>query len=222
MSQAAALSQPMSARRQLRLAVMGELQAQIAGVTILSPGDWPTPPEKLPALLVNVPTESKQSLNKGMAEFTTTASIVIQGQAAAATAAQAQDAIEALAYQVENAILASYWITSLVQQFASVHTEVEITADGSRQLAGFRMTLGAEMFESFDATATPPTASTWPPADPVLAPFTETQIHLDTTSPFDASGTYANPPFPGSVLPAPRTSGPDGRDEGALDIQLPQ
>lgn len=222
MGLASQLSQPMAARRQLRLAVVGELKAQVAGVTIVSPGDWPTPPEKLPALLVNVPTESKQSINKGEPEFTTTASIVIQGQVAAATAALAQDAIEALIYQVENAVLTGYWINAMVQQFASVQTDVEITADGSRQLAGFKMTLAGEMFESFDPTATPPTSSAWPPADPVLAPFTETQIHLDTANPFDPSGTYANPPFPGSVPPAPRTSGPDGRDEGALDIQLPQ
>ena len=169
-----------------------------------------------------MPTEQKQSINRGMAEFTTTASVVVQGQISAATAEAAQDAIEDLAYQVENAILKGYWITSMIQQFSSVQTEIEVTADGRRQLAGFKMTLSAETFEAFDPTVAAPVGPAWPPADPVIAPFQEMQVHLDMVNPFDSNGTYPNPPFPGSVLPAPRTSGPDGRDEGALDIQLPQ
>jgi hypothetical protein len=216
------LDQPMSARRQLRLAVVAELRTQIQGVSILTPGDWPTPPEKLPALLVNIPTEQKQSINMGMPEFTTTSSVIVQGQVMAATAEDAQDRIEDLAYRVENAVLLGYWINRMVQQFVSVQTDVECTAEGGRQIAGFRMTFGLEMFESFDPTAPVPQPSVWPPADPTLAPFQEVQLHVDLTSQFDATGTYANPPFPSAVQPAPRTAGPDGRDEGALDIQLPQ
>ncbi|QNK65758.1 hypothetical protein [Variovorax sp. PAMC26660] len=216
------LDQPMSARRMLRLAVVALLRAEIPGTTIVSPGDWPTPPEKLPALLVNVPTETKQSINKGQPEFTTTASVVVQGQVTATTAEAVQDLIEDLAYRVENAILTGYWLNRMTQQFATVQTEVECTADGGRQLAGFRMTLSTETFESFDPTQASPPASTWPPAEPAIVPLESMGIHLDTTSPFDATGTYPNPPFPGAVQPAPRTTGPDGRDEGALDIQLPQ
>ncbi|KWT89351.1 MULTISPECIES: hypothetical protein [unclassified Variovorax] len=216
------LDQPMSARRQLRLAIVGELRTKIQGVTIVSPGDWPTPPEKLPALLVNVPTEQKSSINRGMPEFTTTASVVVQGQVTAITAEEVQDRIEDLAYRVENAILMGYWIVRMVQQFVTVQTDIECTADGGKHLAGFRMTIAAEMFEAFDPTAEPSPESPWPPADPTLAPFENAKIHLDTATPFDPTGTYPNPPFPDAVLPAPRTSGPDGRDEGALDIQLPQ
>jgi hypothetical protein len=216
------LDQPMSARRQLRLAVLGALRSSISGTTIVSPGDWPTPIEKLPALLVNAPNENKQSINKGMPEFTTTVSVVIQGQVTAANADQAQDAIEDLAYRVENAVLMGYWTTRMVQQFSSIQTEVECTADGGRQLAGFRMTLAAEMFEAFDPTREISPETPWPPADPTIAPFTEARIHLDTASPFDSTGTYPDPPFPAAVQPAPRDSGPDGRDEGGLDIQLPQ
>ena len=217
-----ALNQPMSARRMLRLAVVALLRAEIPGTTIVSPGDWPTPPEKLPALLINVPTETKQSINRGQPEFTTTTSIVVQGQVVATTAEQAQDSIEDLAYCVENAILTGYWLNRIVQQFLTVQTEVECTAEGRRQLAGFRMTFSAETFESFDPTQEAPPGSSWPPAEPAIVPFTETGIHLDMAQPFDATGTYPDPPFPAAVLPAPRTSGPDGRDEGGLDIQLPQ
>lgn len=217
------LIQPMSARRQIRLAVVGALNSKVTGVsTIVSPGDWATPPAKLPALLVSVPTEQKVSIQRGMPEFTTTVSVVVQGQVAGATAEAVQDAIEDLAYQVENAVLTGYWVVAMVQQFLTVQTEVQCTAEGGRQMAGFTMTFSAELFESFDPTAAISPESPWPPADPTIAPFTETQIHLDMASPFDANGTYANPPFPDAVQPAPRTSGPDGRDEGGLDIQLPQ
>ncbi|MBO9647362.1 MAG: hypothetical protein J7605_02545 [Variovorax sp.] len=217
------LTQPMSARRQLRLAIVAELAAKVAGITLVSPGDWPTPPEKLPAVLVNAPTEQKTSVNRGMPEFRTLISIVVQGQVTASTAEEVQDRIEDLAYRVEEAIFKGYWINSLIEQFASVQTDVECTADGKRQLAGFRMTIGCETFEAFEpTTAPPPPQGTWPPADPALAPLESVGIHVDTTAPFDATGTYPSPPFPDAVLPAPRTSGPDGRDEGALDIQLPQ
>jgi hypothetical protein len=53
-------------------------------------------------------------------------------------------------------------------------------------------------------------------------PLQTVDINVDTAAPFDPNGTYANPPFPSAVNPAPRTSGPDGRNEGALTISLPQ
>lgn len=217
------LDQPMSARRQVRLAVVGELRSKIDGVTtIVSPGDWPTPPEKLPALLVSVPTEQKASIRRGMPTFNTTVTVVVQGQVISATASAVQDAIEDLAFQVENAILNGFWIVRMVQQFTSVQTDVECTAEGGKHLAGFKMSIAAELFEAFDPTEVESPESPWPPADPTLSPLTEMQVHLDMAAPFDATGTYANPPFPAAVQPAPRTAGPDGRDEGALDIQLPQ
>ncbi len=216
------LIQPMSARRQLRLAIVAKLD-EMQGIYLASPGDWPTPGEKLPALLVSAPSEQKTSINRGnVPEFNTTIQIVVQGQVDGATAEQAQDRIEDLAYRVEEAILKGYWINRMVQQFATIQTDVECTAEGKRHLAGFRMTLGCETFESFDPTVDVPQGTTWPPADPKVVPLESIGIHVDTTAPFDATGTYPNPPFPDAVLPAPRTSGPDGRDEGALDIQLPQ
>ncbi|WP_431276274.1 hypothetical protein ACQ858_08475 [Variovorax ureilyticus] len=216
------LVQPMSARRQLRLAIVAALAARVQGTYQVTPGNWPTASEKLPALLVSVPTEQRTSINRGVPEFTTMISVVVQGQVDGLTAEEAQDRIEDLAYRVEEAILKGYWVIRMIQQFSSIQTDVECTADGKRHFAGFRMTLVGEVFESFDPTADIPPGSVWPPADPTLAPLESVGIHVDTTDPFDATGTYPSPPFPDAVTPAPRTSGPDGRDEGALDIQLPQ
>jgi hypothetical protein len=212
----------MSARRQLRLAIVAEISAKVQGITLVSPGDWPTPEEKLPAVLVSAPTEQKTSINRGLPEFNTTVSVVVQGQVVATTAEEVQDRIEDLAYRVEEAILKGFWIVQMVQQFSSIQTDVQCTAEGKHQLAGFKMTLNCEIFESFDPTAVLNPESPWPPADPTFAPLESMGIHVDTTAPFDATGTYPNPSFPDAVTPAPRTSGPDGRDEGALDIQLPQ
>lgn len=59
---------------------------------------------------------------------------------------------------------------------------------------------------------------------PTGTPITSVGIHADLGAPFDPNGTYTPstdaPPY--TPAPAPRTSGPDGRDEGALDITLPQ
>lgn len=219
------LAQPMLARRMLRLAVLAALQplkVSAGVVTISSPGVWPTPPEKLPALLVNVPTEQKQPNTTGMATFVTTSSVTVQGQVSRSSPEEALDAIDALAFEVENAVLTDHWVTRTVQRFTSVQTEIEVTSDGGPHLAGFRMTLVGEMFETFDPTTDQPPEMPWPPAAPAIVPLESMGIHMDTASPFDPTGTYPNPPFPDAVQPAPRTSGPDGRDEGALDIQLPQ
>lgn len=86
------------------------------------------------------------------------------------------------------------------------------------------MRIECEMFETFDPTAMPPTASTWPVQAPATVPLDSIGIHLDLAAPFDPSGTY----IPNADAPAytpttaPRTIGPDGRDEAALDITLPQ
>src|SRR5574337_900841 len=140
---------PMSVRRELRLALVQALTAAVPGVTIKSPGDWPTAPANLPALLVSTADERKQSVNKGLPEFTTTLSLVVDGRVQAATAEAAQDAIEQLAYQVENAVLTCWQLGTRVQQFAGVHTRLEVTADGNQHLAGFRSTFDAEVFEAF-------------------------------------------------------------------------
>lgn len=51
-----------------------------------------------------------------------------------------------------------------------------------------------------------------PPGTPIVPLYEET-ITVDLTNVFDPLGTYANPPFPGSVNAAPRAEGPDGRAE---------
>ena len=202
--------QPMLARRQIRLAALAALSGPaFAGVTVESPGDWSTPPEALPALLLRAPEEHKESINKGMPEFTTTVTIEIEARVGATDPAEAQDAIEALCYTVEMALLTSDGLIRIVNQVASLATRMEISSNGKIHFGAAVMTVNFEVPEMFDPFVT----------NAPLA-LTSFGLHFDAGAPFDATGTYANPAFPANA--APRTSGPDGRDEGALDIQLPQ
>lgn len=218
-------SQPMLARRQLRLAVVAAIQSiqTAAGITdIESPGDWTTPPSKLPAVLVRNGPERKESIQKGMAEFTTTSSIEIEARLEATTSTAAQDGIEALGYLLENAVLTNYSVIGMVSQVASVDTQTEISSDGRKHLAGLKMMLNFEMPETYDPTAVAPALTTWPVVPAQLVPFTSFTLTGDLINIFDPNGTYVGTLFPNSVLPAPRTSGPDGRMEGGMDITLPQ
>lgn len=217
--------QPMLARRQLRLAALAAINGikTAAGiVTVDSPGDWSTPPEAMPAVLLRNSRDRKDSVNKGMPEFTTTITLEIEARVEAVDSSTAQDNIEALVYNIENALFTDYNVISMIQQIASVDSEIEITADGRRHLGGVKMSIVFEMFEAFDPAAPLPVLSQWPVVQPATTGLTDVEINVDLIQPFDANGTYANPPFPASVLPAPRTSGPDGRNEGGLSITLPQ
>jgi len=216
--------QPMLARRQVRLAAVAALQA-ISGLNVQSPGDWATPPEKLPAALVRVTADRKENVTKHVPEFTTTVTLEVQIRLQALTEAAAQDALESLGYQAEQALFTNYALVAMCQQLGStVDTDVEITAEGAQHIAAQTMRIECEVFEAFDATVTPPAASTWPVQAVPTVPLDSVGIHLDMAAPFDPNGTYT----PSTDAPAytpttpPRTSGPDGRDEASLDINLPQ
>jgi hypothetical protein len=216
--------QPMLARRQLRLAAVGALaplQTSAVIATLDSPGDWSTPPEKLPAVLLRTGRGRRDSINKGMVEFNSAVILEIEGRIEAASATAAQDAIEALGYMVENALFTDYNVIGMVQQVASVDEEYEITSEGKRHLGGFKMAITFEMVEMFDPMATPPTATTWPAVVPATVQMTSAGIHFDLMGTFDANGTYVAPTAPPyTPVPAPRTTGPDGRDEAALNLTL--
>jgi hypothetical protein len=214
--------QPMLARRLLRLAAVKVLQVKVTDATVQSPGNWATPAQKLPALLVRVQDERKASKNRGMPEFDTTCTLQVEGRLQADTPEDAQDAIEDLCFRVEEALLKCYWLNyAIVEQFAGITTRMEVTSEGKGHLGGFLMELECQTFEAFDPTETYPDGTTWPLDDPRIVKLQGVDAHLDAISPFDPSGTYPANEFASAVTPAPRTQGPDGRDEGALQINLP-
>lgn len=198
------------ARRQVRLAAFAALST-IPGVTLVSPGDWETPAATLPEIKLKCGTDRKQSIARAAPEFTTTITLELLARVEAATDVAAQDAIELLGESIEESIFGNSALVRLCQQFTNVNTTTEISSDGRRHLAGLQMTIDCELFESFEPTEI---------VKDTLPALTSLEIHLDTANPFDPTATYPNPAFSASVTAAPRTSGPDGRDEAALRIPL--
>jgi hypothetical protein len=211
--------EPMLARRQLRKSIAADVAA-LGVAKVISPGTWPTQIEDLPAVLVKAPSARKQSIGRtNVPEFNTTVTVQVEGRLTAATEADAQEALEALEFKVEQAILTGHWTRQIVQQFASVTSDNEVRPEGKVHLAGFRMLIECETFESYDETVVFPDETPWPPDGPT--PISDLQgmnLHVDAIEPADPSGTYENPTFPGSVTAAPRTQGPDGRDEGYVQV----
>lgn len=207
------MGNPILARRLLRRSVLAAIQqansAGSLGWSIHSPGDWATVSARYPAVLVRNAKERKHSNSRAMPNFTTIVGVEVEARLDATTGEDAQDNIEALGFQLEQIVLGDPATVALIQQVAFVETETEITADAKKHLAGIRIVFGFEIYEEFE---------------PNLAPIAlqGIDLHADLGNVFDPTGTYSNPPFPDAATPAPRTSGPDGRDEGGLSIDLPQ
>lgn len=209
----------MLARRQVRLAVVAALEGWLAplaiGVMVASPGIWPTQQSKLPWVGVRVPDEAKEGKGPNQPAFDTTISLEVEGRISATTDTAAQDAIEGLGYAIEMAILCNVATIQIIQQVVSVNSTIEITADGKQHFGAVKMIWSFQVYEVFDPTITP---------QGTLDALTSMGIHLDMLAPYDPTGAYTPstdaPPY--TPTTAPRTSGPDGRDEAALDITLPQ
>jgi hypothetical protein len=197
--------------------------ATLAGQAVYSPFDWPTTPNSYPLILVHARKERKVSLGPNTPEFdvyTTVeilarvrspAGIVDTGSVAALAAA------ETLKLQIETALINNPLIWAdpnggqRIEQFTTVDSEINTSSEGEMPMAELAMSIEVKFYQGPEDFYPIP-----------LNPLQTVNVNVDTASPFDPSGTYPSPPFPSAVNPAPRTSGPDGRNEGALTINLPQ
>ncbi|AIP29843.1 hypothetical protein DR64_738 [Paraburkholderia xenovorans LB400] len=196
-------------RSTMRKMVVAAFQAAAAAPTIQSPGDWSTPPAKLPAILVRCGDDQKISNgNIGETQFNTDLVIEIRGIVSGPSGEAAQDALEDLGATIEDILLRNVAIRAQTQDFPMIATVTEIKSEGRLHFGAVSMAVHFQIYEAFD-----------PDVETTLERMTVT---ADLRNVFDASGTYPNPPFPDAVQPAPRTSGPDGRAEGGFDIELPQ
>ena len=178
----------MLARRQIRLAALAALTGeQFANVSIESPGDWNTPPEDLPAILLRAPDDRKESIGKGPPQFTSTCTIEIEARVGELTDTAAQDSIEGLCLAIEMALLTNIDLIRIINQVVSVESRTEISSDGRIHFGGARMLFAfevPEMFDSFGAPGAPPGA----PLSGLPVPLYGIGLHLDTGAPFDATG----------------------------------
>jgi hypothetical protein len=197
--------------RQFRLAVIAALSGpEFLGVSIQSPGDISTPLSKLPAILIRAVNESKDSLDVARPEFNASPIVELDVRISASTSEAAQDALEAILFNVQQSLFTNQALTAMGQAVFASRSD-DYSAEGATHLGVSKLVVTFKAFEYFE----PDTAL-------IAVPLTSMGIHVDSLGTFDPAGTYSNPAFPASVTAAPRTSGPDGRDEGALDITLPQ
>lgn len=194
-----------------------------AGQAVYSPFDWPTAPGSYPNILVHARKERKVSLGPNTPEFDvyTTVEILARVQSPAgivdAGSVAALAAAEVLKLQIETALINNPLIWAdpnggqRIEQFTTVDSELNTSSEGSMPIAELAMSIEVKFYQGPEDFYPIPTN-----------PLQTVDINLDMAAPFDPNGTYANPPFPSAVNPAPRTSGPDGRNEGALTITLPQ
>lgn len=147
-----------------------------AGALVFRPGDWPSQPNTLPQLKLRILSESRQSIARsGAPEFITTTTIRIVGEVQARAteddlgATEAEGLLWSLKRQVEVAIVNSYPLTGLIQQIASMQSQIAFNAEGAVHLAGVQIDLALEFYEGPESFA--PVASS-----------DLTQIHLVATA----------------------------------------
>jgi len=169
--------------------------------------DWPTGEEKMPAILFNKEQDFKTSLLRGVPSFTAVAMLTLDVRAMGNTRQDARGGIDRLLDQIEIGLMTDYELRKEVQQFASFESRGNIDSNTGKHIAHYTLDVALEYYEGPERY----------PAIPVI-PLKQVNVNVDVVNRFDANGTYDDAPFPKAIAPAPRTSGPDGRNEGTLVI----
>lgn len=133
-----------------------------AGAAVFSPFDWPTAPTAYPWVLVDWRTETKHSLGRNSPLFNvlTNIQIVARTKAAAQTgdlgSQAARIAAERLKAQIEKCIIGNPAVqanadgSQRIQQFKSVHSELNTSSEGEMPIAELVMTFAVEFVQSPD------------------------------------------------------------------------
>lgn len=200
-------------RRQVRLAALPLMQALTSstGLQVFSPGAFESAPNDMPGAWVRTSRDRKQSIGPNGANFggNTVCTLEIVVRVAAATDIAAQDSLESWAAIIEATILGANALGVLpIEQFPEVRSDMKVEEEGDQFYGTYFVEFDLKTYEEFDSIA----------LGPVLPDLELVAIHLDSINRYDPTGTYPNPPFPQAVTPAPRTQGPDGRDEAAALI----
>ena len=155
-----------------------------AQLRVYTPGDWPTWDSQYPAIKLRMLRETKTAIGRGEISFTVVTTIRILGQVSEPAsaddggAAAAEVALWRLKRQAEVAIINSYPLTSLLQQFPSVDAQLAFSSEGEKHLAGIQVDLALEFYQgpedfapivTTDVDAVTVTATAYPPAGLDLA-----------------------------------------------------
>jgi hypothetical protein len=138
------------------------VNATDAGASVYSPYDWPTAPTAYPWVLVDWHTETKHSLgrNAPLFDVTTNIQIIARTKAPAQTgdagSRVARAAAERLKQQIEQNIIGNPAVqanadgSQRIQQFKSVHTEMNTSSEGEMPMAELVMTFEVEFVQAVD------------------------------------------------------------------------
>lgn len=170
----------------------------------------------IPLIYIKPPTEEKDSLSRnGPPQFTVTTTLRILAKAEIGTlpndagAAVLEQQLMVLSDQIQVALVNNPTLMKKLQRVPFIRTEIAISSNGNKDLGELEVSIGLEFYQGPEDFYDLP-----------VYPITTVQITNDLTNVFDPSGTYPDSDFPDQVNAAPRTSGPDGRAEGGLTIDL--
>lgn len=190
---------------------------------VFSPRSWPTAAGVMPIILVQSPSEEKLSLGRsGASQFTCVTTVRVVARVYAkegsgdAGAKAALAAVAVLKRQIEVAVLNNQDLRDLgVQQFKRVRSISDVKSEGEVSFGELVMDFDLEFYqgpEDFHPLASDD--------------FNELAIYFDLLNVFSPSGDFEGDPqatpFAADAVPAPRTTGPDGRAEAAAIIPLPE
>lgn len=207
-----------------------------AGNNVFAARTWPTWNGSYPIIWLHAPEEDKDSLGRqGGPQFTVTATIRISARLQVkalpdnASAAAMILALEDMKRQIEMAVINFPPLMSKLQQFPFIRSHMREDGEGEQNIGELVMDVGMEFYQGPEDFYPLEGPADEPPFDPVAASgiqpivlLNEFNVTGDLINIVDPTGTYPDSPFPGSVTPAPRTVGPDGRTEGGLSFEFPQ
>lgn len=127
----------MTAQGLRELAVKALMGKTLAGHRVYSPRDWATREKSYPLLLVQTVYEEKFSKGRNAPQFDTVTTLQIaarieefDGELDDDGAMKAQLKLEQLKEEIERAVINSYEITRLIQQFKHIRSQLDLNPDG--------------------------------------------------------------------------------------------
>lgn len=175
----------------------------LAGKNVHSNRDTPLEENELPAVVIYLPTERKETKSPSGTDprFTATLTMHIELRVDGTSVETVETRLETLVDQVQNALLTNPVFTRMFEHIGECSVEQAITAQADQHIGRALITMGMQYSDEYA---------------PVIPNVLETvALTVDTGRPFDPTGAY-NPNDP-----APRTIGPDGRIEVGTTLTLP-
>lgn len=124
-----------------------------AGDRVFTPRDWPTNSEDYPALLVQTPIDHKRSMGRNAPQFTSVTTVRITGRVEEFDtetdngALLAEEALEALRLQVEQAVINSFELTKQTQQYVEVRSTIDVDSNGEGHIGQLLYEIDIEYFQ---------------------------------------------------------------------------